>query len=373
MTACYFRNPNELSKQLIVMSMAKEPPVKFRATVIVPILEPLPFEYNWFKYFKPSLAPAVNALTAFSADDLQLTEYQASNLRVAVRKTPKSRKQRTVLIGGQKLPRRGCVEWEWSVDLTVTNFQATSSDGKPIPLSERVSLHVQLACEGFAQAVTSILVASQIAQPGVLRTYELEMWVGKRFLKTTDSILGYLGEVVEFAGEKAWPKIESLSIKQVWQWMCFFGPLSDNLGQSEIGRALNALTYLLSEKPIEGHNLVDLMWAMIGLEALYGRGASDLTYQLVEKAGVLLGRSAGFDKSVKEMYRFRSLFIHGKAPFPGAFFMSDGTSEYERHSDEASEACYLAAAVLVASLQQIAKRNWKSLGFSFVVDEPHES
>jgi hypothetical protein len=355
-----------------VTSIAKEPPVKFRATVIVPILEPLPFEYDWFKYFKPSLASTINALTAFSADDLQLTEYKASSLRVRVRKTPKSRKQRIVLIGGQKLPKRRCVELEWSVDLTLTDFPATTGDGKPFPLSERVSLHVQLACERFAQAVTSIFVASQIAQPGVLRTYELEIWVGKRFLKTTEGVFGSFPEIVEFAGEKAWPNIESLSIQQVWQWMCFFDPLSDNLGQSEIGRALNALTYLLSEKPIEGRELVDLMWAMIGLEALYGRGTSDLTYQLVEKARVLLGQTAGFQKSVKEMYRFRSLFIHGKAPFPGAFFASDAMPEYERHINEASDASFLAAAVLVASLQQVAKRNWKSLSFSLVVDEPRE-
>jgi hypothetical protein len=370
MAACYFRDANELSKPFIVTNMAKEPPVEFRVTVIVPILEPLPFEYNWFKYFKPSLASAINALTAFSADDLQLAEYKASNLRVRVRKTPKSRKRRTVLIGGQKLRRRGCVELEWSVDLTLTDFQATRSDGKSIPLSERVSLHVELACEGFAQAVTSVLVASQIAQPGVMRSYELEIWLGKRFLKTTEGVFGSFGEIVEFAGEKAWPNIESLSIKQVWQWMCFFDPLPGNLGQSEIGRALNALTHLLSEKPIEGRELVDLTWAMIGLEALYGRGTTDLTYQLVEKARVLLGQSAGFEKSVKEMYRFRSLFIHGKAPFPGAFFASDAMPEYERHINEASHASFLAAAVLVASLQQIAKRNWKSLSFSFVVDEP---
>jgi hypothetical protein len=194
--------------------------------------------------------------------------------------------------------------------------------------------------------------------------------VGRRFLKTTDRILGYFGAIVEFAGEKAWPKIECLPIKQVWQWMCCFDPLADNLGQSEIGRAVNALTYLLSEKPIEGSELVDLMWAIIGLEALYGRGTSDLTYQLVEKAGVLLGQSTGFKKSVKQMYGFRSLFIHGKAAFPSALFTSDAMPDYERHLNEATDAFYLAAAVLVASLQQIAKRNWKNLSFSFVVDEP---
>lgn len=351
--------------------MAKEPPVKLQATVIVPIMGPLAHD-SWFKYFKPSLTPALNELTTFSTQDLHLAEYKAENLRVAVRKTPKRRKRRMRVIGGQQLPRLPCVELEWTVDLTLTDLRVESNDGKPICLSERISFCMQIACERFAETVTSILVASHIAQPGTLRTYELEIWMVGQFLKTTDGVCGFFGEIVEFAGEKAWPQIEFLSIKQVWAWMCSFDPLSENLGKSEISRALNALSYLLSDKPSEGRDLVDLMWAMIGLEALYGRGTSDLTYQLVEKVGVLLGRSAGFEKSVKEMYRFRSLFVHGKAPFPAAFFTSDGMPEYERHSNEASDASFLASAVLIASLQQIAKRKWKNLSFSFVVDEPPE-
>lgn len=49
----------------------------------------------------------------------------------------------------------------------------------------------------------------------VLRTHELEIWVGKQFLKITAGVCGFFGEIVEFAGEKTWPGIESLSIKQV--------------------------------------------------------------------------------------------------------------------------------------------------------------
>ena len=95
---------------------------------------------------------------------------------------------------------------------------------------------------------------------------------GQAVFENDRGVLGFFGEMAELAGEKAWPKIESLSIKEVWQWMCSFDPLSENLGQSEIGRALNAITHLLSEKPVEGRELVNLMWAMTGLEALYGRG-----------------------------------------------------------------------------------------------------
>ena len=72
-----------------------------------------------------------------------------------------------------------CVELEWSVQVTLTCFRVERNDGKPIPLTERVALHTQIACESFAHAVTSILIASQIAQPGVIRTHELKSgWAG---------------------------------------------------------------------------------------------------------------------------------------------------------------------------------------------------
>jgi hypothetical protein len=243
------------SKQIVDARMTKEPPVTFQVSVIVPILEPSAFDYNWFKHFKPSVVSAISELTQFTTSDLRLTDYTAENLCVRIREGSKNRKARTLTIGGHEWPRLPCVDLEWSVQLTLTDFRIERNDGKPIPLSERVSLCAQIASESFAEAVSSILMASQIAQPGVLRTHELEIWVDERFLKTTDRILGYLGEIVEFAGEKAWPKIESLSIKQVWQWMCCFDPLSDNLGQSEIGRALNALTYVLSENQSRGATL----------------------------------------------------------------------------------------------------------------------
>jgi hypothetical protein len=237
-------------------------------------------------------------------------------------------------------------------------------------LEDRVSFHVAIARERFANTITSVLVASQIAKPGVLRTNELEIWVNNQCWKTTNSICGVFGEVVEFTGKNSWPNIETLSIKEVWRWMRSCDPLPNSLGKTALERALNAVTYLLSGKPIEGAELVDLMWAMVGLEALYGRGTSDLTYQLVEKATVLLGQYKGFEKSLKEMYNLRSKFLHGKASFPSALFDSEGLREYERYSDKSNDATMLASAVLIATLQQMVKHNWKNLSFSFVADDP---
>jgi hypothetical protein len=342
--------------------MPKESPVTFRAKVITPISQPSPGIVKWFKHFNSETAPAIAELLLSTIHDLAPVEHQLKNLRIAIQKSRKPK--------GRRFSWQQTTNMVWSVDITLTNFKAEMTGGRSMPLVERIEAHKQIACERFAEVIASIFVASQIARPGVLRIKELELWVDGSFLKKTDGIFGFWGEVVEFAGEKSWPKIEALSIKDVWQWMCSFDSLAGNLGKTSVGRALNAATHLVTRKAGEGNDLIDLMWAMVGLEALYGRGTADLTYQLVEKTKVFLGHSDGFEKSVKEMYRFRSLFIHGKASFPGALFTWDGMPEYDRFADESGDAAFLASAVLIASLQQLVKRNWKEISFSFVADDP---
>lgn len=346
--------------------MPKEPPVTFRAKVVVPICQLAPGIANFFKYFDPTITPAVAELRSFTVEDLAAVEHRMKNLRIVI-KTPRENKS-------HQFPKRQSINLEWSVDITLINFKVEMTGGRSMPLAERIEAHKQVACERFAGVVASIFVASQIARPGVLRTHDLELWVDGRFLEKADGVSGFWGEIVEFAGKKSWPKIETLPTKDVWRWMCSFDPLAGNLGKTAVARALNAATYLLARKAGEGNDLIDLMWSMVGLESLYGRGTADLTYQLVEKTKVLLGQSDGFEKSVKEMYRFRSLFIHGKAPFPGALFTWDGMPEYDRYADESSDAAFLASAVLIASLQQLVKRNWKAISFSFVSDDlPREA
>jgi len=337
-------------------TMEKLPPITFQAKVIVPILKEPAFFSNWYKHFKPNSDKAISALLSLKTEDFPLRDYSIKNLKISTSKN--HNKEFIKLI--------------WTLDITLTKFDYYDMDGNPItniPLEERVSSHKDYAAICFAENILWFIVASNIAQPGVLRTRELEVWVGKKLVEKKDKVFGYLSSVVESAGEKSWPKLETLSILATWQWMRQFIPLSDSLGKSNVERAINAFTHLLSEGQDEGRDLIDLMWTMVGLESIYGRGTNDLTFQLVEKAGVFLGKHPGFDKDVKEMYRFRSLFVHGKAQFPSAFFTSDALPEYTRHSSEASDASHLSSALLLATLQQMAKRNLNELNFSFTLND----
>jgi hypothetical protein len=347
--------------------LKKERPVEIKVTVVVPIREPFNFDFVYFKHFKPGLSPVITDLISLSEQDFGFKAYQLRNYYCGHRRNRKHRKRWRESFGGRSYPRFRCVELEWSADLTLTKFPETGLRAEKGDLKKRISIATHEASLEFAAMVTALLVASNIAHPGAVFTYETEIWINGQFLMTTgDELRHLIPEVVEFAYRNAWPKLEILSLRDVWLWIGSLQPLSGSVGGSPLSRALNAFTHLLSRRWGKADQLSDLMWAMIGLEAIYGRGTTDLTHQLIEKTGALLGRSSGFEKAVREMYRLRSLFIHGKRSFPGAFFDLP-----EHPSDkEAFDASMLALAVLLATVQQLAKRKWNHLSFSCVTDDP---
>jgi len=111
---------------------------------------------------------------------------------------------------------------------------------------------------------------------------------------------------------------------------------------------------------------LDLVWSMIGLEALYEKGNADITSQLVEKTQALFGPQADFKKDVRRMYDYRSRLVHGDLDFPGHFF------EYldEGFSEESGRYAAIASAILVATLQEMCLRGIYSLEFKYSLSEP---
>lgn len=356
------------------MEAVKDPkatPIKFNVCVVVPVLEIRGFDSKWSQsLFEGTL----QELIAFSSTDFELgfKDYVFENFRVQLLKKPKRKKSHAVTVSGKILPRLwNELNISFSCNLILTDFSIQTIDGKPattLSLGQRQAMCAQVACETFAYAVTKLLVATQIAKPDVINVNDIELFINNRFFETEKSVRRF-GSIGDFIDKGQWPPIEPLPIQAAWQWLCSFVPLSENLGKTAVERALNAFTYLIKNSSANRTELENLMWAMIGLEALYGRGTSDLTFQLVEKVGVLLGKDKHFEKRLKEMYRFRSMFIHGKTNFPGAFFTADGLPEFDQFMEK-SDVTTLAEALLIASLQQLVKRNWKALSFSFVPDDP---
>jgi hypothetical protein len=146
---------------------------------------------------------------------------------------------------------------------------------------------------------------------------------------------------------------------------------TSDFGVTKVGRAITAFTHLLRRRDTTavGENL---LWALLGLEALYTTGQSELGAQLFSKIQLILGKQREFKKAISQMYGYRSRFIHGDIPVPMRYCHYEGLREYESFAQEIDQQNYVAANVLTASLQSLAERNAIDLAFEWSVVEPNK-
>lgn len=65
------------------------------------------------------------------------------------------------------------------------------------------------------------------------------------------------------------------------------------------------------------------------------------------------------------MYDYRSKFIHGGLNFPGKYYFFEGSDEFDKFSKESYDVTLMAQSVLIATLQQLSKRNMNELNFKY--------
>jgi hypothetical protein len=162
--------------------------------------------------------------------------------------------------------------------------------------------------------------------------------------------------------ELGWPPLQLLDINQTWIWLQRQEGFRERVGGGPTGRAINALTHISSGKNSEA---VDLMWALVGLEALYATGRSSLLEQLRDRSRLLLGDCARAAKLVSSMYEIRSRFVHGDLDFIGEHPMRETPDAFPQSAGSTTRrATHVAVAMLVASLQELVRRNWSGVRFS---------
>ncbi len=212
-----------------------------------------------------------------------------------------------------------------------------------------------------------ILVAANIASPGSLEVVAglliagSEQWHMRQLIEPF-----FLRNALDQTREAGWPSLRKVGIGTVLRWLTHFDGFARGFSDSPISRALNALTHSLDG---ENDPLVVLMWSMVGIEALYNRRGAPVMEQLREKCIALLGQppvSATIRRTFRDMYGFRSSFIHGGSDFEGVHLLSDEDA-VEKHLDALGDATGLALVLLVASLQTLATRDMTSLEFDYVV------
>jgi hypothetical protein len=230
---------------------------------------------------------------------------------------------------------------------------------------EAQAFHDQIGCEAFARVVRRWLVAALLAKVGLLQFSDILVTrSGRELWHRYDDFRGLSMEHLDVVAKMKWPPIRFMSIQVVWQWMQKIPAFNNDFGVSKAGRALAAFTHLLRRRDptAVGENL---LWALLGLEALYTKGTSELGSQLAAKSQLLLGEQHDFKKAITRMYDYRSRLTHGDLPVPMHYCEYEGLAEYESFLTEVEQQNYVAASVLASSLQALVERDATELNFEW--------
>jgi hypothetical protein len=244
-----------------------------------------------------------------------------------------------------------------TVDVDADGIVARNAGGGL--LREEVAFH--LATAELEKVVGDLVLISNIAKPGGLEFRRVAITAENRWM--FPSPLGNdLGLAVKRASDLGWPPLTELAISEVWTWAHSVSGFKEGVGRGRVGRALGALSHLMRGGE---RSPADLAWALLGLEALYGKGTQGLKAQIIEKSGTLLGRATEHKKRFDGIYDYRSRFVHGDLDIPFAYTPYDALPDVETFRGETSEGEYLATAMLLATLQHLAAKRWIDIDFAY--------
>ncbi len=222
--------------------------------------------------------------------------------------------------------------------------------------------------------ITSILLEihnffliANIAFPGALSTERGISFIAKRKYEEIEGFYAeHLFGALESSKKLKWPKLSSIGVLDAWNWLNSSNVIENGIGKNSVGRALAAFSQLTTESSSEDSTL-NIIWALLGLEAIYTKGNLGLKEQLVLKTEVPLGKREENKKAFGQMYDFRSRLVHGDIDIPLRYTPYDGASEFENFHSDLYESSDIAIATLIATFQKLIQNNWKELEFQYSI------
>lgn len=220
----------------------------------------------------------------------------------------------------------------------------------------------------FLKRVSDILILSNISRVGSIELLDSIVIQDGRLLEYSHlppMDAWPLQRAVDLAESINWPKLRTIDFVDVWTWANKHITVINGFDNTSIGRAVSAFSRLFQQA--RDDEAMQLLWALIGIEALYVKGKVSIMEQVREKIQVFLGKQESHKKKINEMYEFRSRFMHGDLDFPGLYLLHDALPEVERYNKNQMEAVDTAIAILAATLQEIITRDWAGLEFFYSV------
>lgn len=231
-------------------------------------------------------------------------------------------------------------------------------------MASLVQMHV-LTC--LELEINSFLLLCNILRPGSLSADSGYAFTRKQQCGRTAAFFAEdLFSAVESAQQLGWPRFYKPTLLQGWNWMRTSGALVDGIGVGRLGRSLAALSHLTAPDLRETSS-IELVWVLLGLEALYSRGNVGLKDQLLGKSEALLGPRTENKRAFGAVYDFRSRLLHGDVDLPLRFTEFNAVQKFEDYHTELWRNEKLALAVLLATLQWMVVAKVKELNFEYAL------
>jgi hypothetical protein len=241
-----------------------------------------------------------------------------------------------------------------------------------ISREDLVTIIQDTSVRDFGGVLTEILLAANIARPASLDFNASYLFIDSKFIENGRGGPSDLRSAVDNAADRGWPHFGQMEIHTVMRWLARVPGFRARHAESPLGRALAAASYLFWPSWGQTDHLA-LVWALLGLEALYTRGNAGLQEQLASKTTAFLGNRTSHKKNLPNMYNFRSRFIHGDLDFPYAYNEADASPEYERFNSDRFASENIAVAMLFSTLQRMCLENRFELSFHHAVSSPGSS
>lgn len=236
---------------------------------------------------------------------------------------------------------------------------------------EMVRVCQEQALTSLELEINSLLLLCNILRPGSLSAAEGYAFVSHQLCGRISSFFAEdLFSAVQAAQQLGWPRFSKPTLLQGWNWLRTSDALVDGIGVGRLGRALAAVSHL-TVPDLRETSSINLVWILLGLEALYSRGNVGLKEQLLGKSEALLGPRIENKRAFGNVYDFRSRLLHGNVDLPLRFTEFNAVQKYEDYHHDLWRNEGLALAVLLATLQWMVEANAVELNFEYALsDEP---
>lgn len=233
-----------------------------------------------------------------------------------------------------------------------------------------ISVLLDVATSVFEHNIQDFLLCMTIAAPGTVNTVRGTLWLNGKFHRIIDGFYSDLDNDVLYVREEiGWPISKSLPVEKVWDWFHSFKGIERGVGRGSIGRAVAAMSYLVRSDFREKSDF-EIMWALLGLEAIYCHPNSGTMNQLIEKSQILLGPIDRNKNAIREMYNLRSRILHGDLDLPFKYSCWDGEPTASAYWDKQDKADSIAKIMLVSTLQILVERDIIDINFKYILDMP---